>query len=74
MCHTAPVEEGERAQAGSMLFATVGVLLLGIALFISFVRPEWINFLWLSVATIASAAFAGWGIGRLLDILFEDLS
>lgn len=68
------IEENEKVQFSILLVVAIGVLLLlGLALFISLFQPEWLNFLWLSVATVSLAAVAGWVLGHFLDLLFEDL-
>lgn len=67
------VREKDQNPVGNLLFMATGVLLLlGAALFISIYQPEWLNFLWLSVATISSIAVAGWVIGHMLDSLLDD--
>jgi len=75
MYRTVPVEEGEREPVDNVWLMATGafLLLLGLGIVISLFKPEWLNFLWLSVATLSVAALAGWTIGFLLDRLFEEL-
>jgi len=74
MYRTVPVEEGEREPVDNVWLMATGafLLLLGLGIVISLFKPEWLNFLWLSVATLFVAALAGWTIGFLLDRLFEE--
>lgn len=68
-----PIRKKDQNPVGSLLFMAIGaLLLLGVALFVSVYQPEWLNFLWLSVATISSIAVAGWVIGHMLDSLLDD--
>jgi fatty-acid desaturase len=69
-----PTQKDENVSVSTLLLVASGVLmLLVLALYISLLEPEWMNFLWLSVATVSLAAVAGWVIGHFLDALFEDV-
>lgn len=75
MAHTVLIDKSEKTHADKALLLVIAFLvLLGGATLVSFYIPEWLNFMWLSIATLSIAAVSGWLIGFLLDILFEEVN
>lgn len=73
MAHTAFVDRKEKYADKAWLTVIGILLLLGATTLVSQYKPEWLNFMWLSIATISAAAFAGWIIGFLLDLMFDEV-